>query len=96
MNDNLYNLSNILFRLFEHTQTNPNQNIKQKLGNGLVIQMLAYPTHLHLSIYRSSTYPSFSEWKTVLKHMPWPCFVTPETEEPNTLSALIPIHPKLL
>jgi hypothetical protein len=91
-----YDLTTILTNLFDHAQILPGHEVKHRFTNGLVITMIVSQFVLNLSLSRRSVYPSITEWWTVLQHMPFPCSVHSHIKEPNTLTALIPIHPKLL
>jgi len=89
-------LTNILAYLFDHAQVLPGHETIHRFTNGLVVTMTIHQSGLRLSLHRRSIYPSETEWKTVLNHMPFPCDSLPHLQYPNTLSSLIPIHPKLL
>lgn len=89
------NLDRILTNLIESAKET-GREAKTKLAGGLIVTVrLEDDCNLRLILRRSTVYPSLTEWRTVLNHLPWPCSADPQLLENNSMSARIKIQPEL-
>jgi hypothetical protein len=74
------NLQNILANLLNQAESNPGEPARRRLSNNLQvdIKVTKKDCKTHLQISRSGRYPGESEWRSILRHWPYPVSVQPK------------------
>jgi len=70
-------LCSILANLLQRAEANPGQPVQTRLTNNLQIDLKVAGTVVMLLISRSDVFPSECEWRTVLRHWPYPVQAVP-------------------
>jgi hypothetical protein len=91
-------LDTVLLDQFNKARATPGKAVEVQLGNGLYVRMIIEARiKLCLSLRRSTVTPSLTEWKTIIKHLPWhPHPIAPIILSDNSIYARMIIHPKYL
>lgn len=75
-------LSQILEDQLAEAKQKAGSPIVRRLYSGLRIEILCVSNDVTLTLTRDNTYPSMSEWDTVLKHFPFvPPKIMPQTQQ---------------
>ena len=88
-------LCTILADLLQCAEANPGQPVQTRLTNNLRIDIKVAGTIVMLLISRSDVFPSDCEWRTVLRHWPYPVQAVPtKIDQPTRkyLKAFWPIQ----
>lgn len=71
-------LRSTLACLLSHAVAHPGRGVTCRLSNNLKVDLVHSRRSVLLAISRSSTWPTESEWRMVLRHWPYPVQATPE------------------
>lgn len=74
-------LRSTLAQLVDHAEKNPGEIVSARLTNNLKIDLRVQPGYIYLQISRSSTWPTESDWRMVLRHWPYRVSVAPRSFE---------------
>ena len=74
------NLQHILSELYCRALATDGAPVSRRLTNNLIIDLRVKGGIVALLISRSSVYPSIVEWKTILRHWPYPVQCDPDKQ----------------
>ncbi len=71
-------LSQVLLLMLLQTEANPGITVSHRLTNNLRVEITNQGDRTCLQISRSSTTPSPTEWRMVLRNWPYPVYAEPQ------------------
>ena len=74
-------LRSTLAQLVDHAEEYPGETVSARLTNNLKIDLRVQGGFNYLQISRSSTWPTESDWRMVLRHWPYRVNVAPRLFE---------------
>lgn len=70
-------LRSTIAQLVDHAEEHPGETVSARLINNLKIDLRVQQGFIYLQVSRSSTWPTDTDWRMVLRHWPYQVNVNP-------------------